>query len=289
MFRGAMLASLVVLPLAILAAAIAWSAGREPSGLAYGYVVHLELPAADRPVGLPPIAGPADASRPLVVIDPGHGGFDPGAGLGPVKEKTVALAIARALRDKLLEAGGIRVALTRDEDRFIPLSDRPAIARQLGADLFVSIHADSADAPDARGASVYVLSEKGSSEAAARFAARENKADTVNGISLSGTSDTVGAILLDLSQREAQAGSMTAAGLFLRELEGKLPLHHDRVESAALAVLKAPDIPSLLFETGYISNPDDARYLESKDGGATIATAAAQAIRAYFARSAGSP
>ena len=289
MFRGAMLASLVVLPLAILAAAIAWSAGREPSGPAYGYVVHLELPAADRPVGLPPIAGPADASRPLVVIDPGHGGFDPGAGSGPVKEKAVALAIARALRDKLLEAGGIRVALTRDEDRFIPLSDRPAIARQLGADLFVSIHADSADAPDARGASVYVLSEKGSSEAAARFAARENKADTVNGISLSGTSDIVGAILLDLSQREAQAGSMTAAGLFLRELEGKLPLHHDRVESAALAVLKAPDIPSLLFETGYISNPDDARYLESKDGRTTIATAATQAIRAYFARSAGAP
>jgi N-acetylmuramoyl-L-alanine amidase len=289
MFRGAMLASLVVLPLAILAAAIAWSAGREPSGPAYGYVVHLELPAADRPVGLPPIAGPADASRPLVVIDPGHGGFDPGAGSGAVKEKTVALAIARALRDKLLEAGGIRVALTRDEDRFIPLSDRPAIARQLGADLFVSIHADSADAPDARGASVYVLSEKGSSEAAARFAARENKADTVNGISLSGTSDIVGAILLDLSQREAQAGSMTAAGLFLRELEGKLPLHHDRVESAALAVLKAPDIPSLLFETGYISNPDDARYLESKDGRTTIATAATQAIRAYFARSAGAP
>jgi N-acetylmuramoyl-L-alanine amidase len=289
MFRGAMLAFLVVLPLAILAVAIAWSAGREPSGPAYGYVVHLELPAADRPVGLPPIAGPADASRPLVVIDPGHGGFDPGAGSGAVKEKTVALAIARALRDKLLEAGGIRVALTRDEDRFIPLSDRPAIARQLGADLFVSIHADSADAPDARGASVYVLSEKGSSEAAARFAARENKADTVNGISLSGTSDIVGAILLDLSQREAQAGSMTAAGLFLRELEGKLPLHHDRVESAALAVLKAPDIPSLLFETGYISNPDDARYLESKDGRTTIATAATQAIRAYFARSAGAP
>jgi len=289
MFRGAMLAFLVVLPLAILAVAIAWSAGREPSGPAYGYVVHLELPAADRPVGLPPIAGPADASRPLVVIDPGHGGFDPGAGSGAVKEKTVALAMARALRDKLLEAGGIRVALTRDEDRFIPLSDRPAIARQLGADLFVSIHADSADAPDARGASVYVLSEKGSSEAAARFAARENKADTVNGISLSGTSDTVGAILLDLSQREAQAGSMTAAGLFLRELEGKLPLHHDRVESAALAVLKAPDIPSLLFETGYISNPDDARYLESKDGRTTIATAAAQAVRAYFARSADAP
>ena len=286
MSRGLQLALLLFVPSAILAAVVGLqvsNGGGAARGAGYAYVVRLTLPPLDQPKALPAIAGPQDASRPLVVIDPGHGGFDPGAGAGPVKEKAVALAIALALRDRLLEQGGIRVAMTREDDRFLSLSERPAIARQLGADLFVSIHADSAEADSARGASVYVLSERGSSEAAARFA-RENKADTVNGVSLSGTSDTVSAILLDLSQREAQAGSIGAAELFLREIRGKLPLHYERVESAALAVLKAPDIPSILFETGYISNAEDARYLSSRDDQRAIADAAAQAIRAYFAR-----
>jgi N-acetylmuramoyl-L-alanine amidase len=222
-----------------------------------------------------------------VVIDPGHGGFDPGAGSGPVKEKAVALQIALTLRARLLEQGGIRVAMTRDDDRFVTLPERPGIARALGADLFVSIHADSAQADDAHGASVYVLSERGSSEAAARFAARENHADTINGVSLSDTSDTVGALLLDLSQREAGGGSIAAGELVLRELRGKVALHYDSVQSAALAVLKAPDIPSILFETGYISNEEDAASLESGAGRRAIADAAAQAIRVFFARRAG--
>ncbi len=276
---------LLLVPAALLAAAAGyrlWDGGEA----AYDYVVRLDLPSADRPIDLPAIAGPQDASRPLVVIDPGHGGFDPGAGAGEVKEKAVALAIALDVRKRLLAAGGIRVAMTRQDDRFVSLSARPSIARQLGADLFVSIHADSADADGARGASVYVLSESGSSDAAARFAARENRADTVNGISLSQTSDSVGAILLDLSQREAQGGSVELAQLVLRELRGKLPLHHDGLESASLAVLKAPDVPSILFETGYISNVDDAAYLASDEGRATIADAAARAIRAYLARAA---
>lgn len=285
MSRGSQLVLLLLVPLLVLAGAatVRVLAARD----AYDYVIRLELPAADRPRNLPAIAGPQDASRPLVVIDPGHGGFDPGAGAGPLKEKAVALAIARALRDRLLVGGGIRVAMTREDDRFVSLSERPGIARALGADLFVSIHADSAEADGARGASVYVLSEKGSSDAAARFAARENKADTVNGVSLSRTSDAVGAILLDLSQREAQAGSAQVADLVLREARGRVPLHYDSVESAALAVLKAPDIPSILFETGYISNEADARYLASSEGQRTIAEAAARAIRAYFARQAG--
>lgn len=285
MSRGLQLVLLLLVPLLVLAGAATARvlAARE----AYDYVIRLELPAADRPRDLPAIAGPQDASRPLVVIDPGHGGFDPGAGAGPLKEKAVALAIARALRDRLLAGGGIRVAMTREDDRFVSLSERPGIARELGADLFVSIHADSAEADGARGASVYVLSEKGSSDAAARFAARENKADTVNGVSLSRTSDAVGAILLDLSQREAQAGSAQVADLVLREARGRVPLHYDAVESAALAVLKAPDIPSILFETGYISNEADARYLASPEGQRIIAEAAARATRAYFARQAG--
>ncbi|VWX46453.1 N-acetylmuramoyl-L-alanine amidase [Novosphingobium sp. 9U] len=287
MSRGLQLALLLLVPLAILAAAVGLQLFAAKRSAAQGYLVRLELPAVDRTRDLPAIAGPQDASRPLVVIDPGHGGFDPGAGVGPVKEKSIALAIALALRDRLLEGGGIRVAMTRDDDRFVTLSERPSIARQLGADLFVSIHADSAETDGARGSSVYILSEKGSSQEAARFAARENRADTVNGVSLSETSDTVGAILLDLSQREAQAGSAGAGALFLREIRGKVPLHYDTLQSASLAVLKAPDIPSLLFETGYISNVDDAQFLNGQQGRQTIADAAAQAIRAYFARQAG--
>jgi len=287
MIRAVQLISLFLIPLALFAGVVAYSAGSGSRGAAYDYIVRLDLPPANRPRDLPPILGPQDASRPLVVIDAGHGGFDPGAGAGPLKEKTVALAIALALRDALLRQGGIRVATTRDDDSFISLPERPDIARRLGADLFVSIHADSAEAGDARGASVYVLSDKGSSEAAARFAARENKADTVNGVSLSHTSADVGAILLDLSQRDALERSNEAAQLLLRELDGQVPLHRDHPEAAALAVLKAPDIPSILIETGYISSPEDTRMLASKQGRAAIAQAAAQAIRVFFARRAG--
>lgn len=287
MSRRLQLVLLLLVPAAVFAAAVGYRTAAVNSDRAYDYVLRIDLPGADRPVDLPAIAGPQDASRPLVVIDPGHGGFDPGAGTGDIKEKAVALAIALALRDRLLDGGGIRVAMTRDDDRFVPLAHRPGIARQLGADLFVSIHADSADADGARGSSVYVLSERGSTDAAARYAARENKADTVNGISLAEASDSVGAILLDLSQREAQAGSVELAQLVLRELRGKLPLHRDGLESAGLAVLKAPDVPSILFETGYISNAEDAAYLDSTEGRTTIAEAAARAIRAYLARAAG--
>jgi N-acetylmuramoyl-L-alanine amidase len=287
MSRRLQLVMLLLIPAMIFAAAVGYRMAAVNADDAYDYVLRIDLPGADRPVDLPAISGPQDASRPLVVIDPGHGGFDPGAGTGEIKEKAVALAIALAVRERLLEGGGIRVAMTRDNDRFVPLSQRPGIARQLGADLFLSIHADSTEVDGASGASVYVLSERGSTDAAARFAARENKADTVNGISLAETSDSVGAILLDLSQREAQAGSVELAQLVLRELRGKLPLHRDGLESAGLAVLKAPDVPSILFETGYISNAQEAAYLDSAEGRATIADAAARAIRAYLARAAG--
>lgn len=275
-------------PLSLLVAAFVLVRASSLGAADDDYVVRFDLPSADAPVGLPRIDGPPDASRPLVVIDPGHGGFDPGAGPGALKEKAVALQVALMLRQQLLDAGGLRVALTRDTDRFIALSDRPDMARRLGADLFVSIHADSAPEEGARGASVYVLSEQGSSEAASRFAARENGADRVNGIQLSPRNAGVNAILLDLSQRGAQAGSAQAATLMLRELsDAKLGLHRERPETAALAVLKAPDIPSLLFETGYINNPADAQVLGSRQGQQGLAGAAARAIRAYFARTTG--
>jgi len=285
--RSLSLALMFAAPLALIAAVLVLNRAVDNATGGYDYVVRIALPSADAPLDLPRVDGPRDASRPLVVIDAGHGGFDPGAGQGAIKEKTVALGIALALRERLLKAGGIRVAMTREDDRFVPLADRPTIARRLNADLFVSIHADSAENNAARGASVYILSDKGSSEAAARFAARENGADIVNGVQLSGTTDAVNAILLDLSQREAQAGSTDAAGLLLRELDGKVLLHRGRVESAALAVLKAPDIPSILFETGYINNPEDEKLLTSREGRRTLSEAAATAIRVFFARKAG--
>jgi N-acetylmuramoyl-L-alanine amidase len=251
------------------------------------YVTRFKLPSAGEPIGLPRIEGPPDASRPLVVLDAGHGGHDPGAGTGELKEKMLTLRLAQTLRDELLKEGGIRVALTRDDDRYLMLAERSSIARRLKADLFLSIHADSVGSGDARGASIYVLSEKGSSEAAARIAARENRADTINGVQIADTSDAVGAILVDLSQRETATGSDQFARLMLRELQGRLRLRDEGVQSAAFAVLKSPDLPSALFEAGYISNAEDSALLASPQGQRTFAEAAGKAIRVYFARRSG--
>ncbi len=277
-------------PLALLACVLVLNAKFARTTGDYDYVVRMKLPEVDRPADLPAIEGPSDASLPLVVIDPGHGGFDPGAGHGAVKEKQVALQIARAIRARLLAHGDVRVALTRDEDRFISLANRPDIARRLGADLFISIHADSAESDLARGSSTYVLSERGSGEAAARFAASDRETGKgqgarVNGIALHGTGDQVRSILLDLSQRGTQEDSAQVAGLLIEELKAAgVRLHRGHAETAALAVLKAPDIPSVLFETGYINNPEDAAFLNSRKGREVIAGAAAQAIRRFFAR-----
>jgi N-acetylmuramoyl-L-alanine amidase len=287
MSRRLKLAFLFVFPLAVLAASLAVDRIYGLPGQGYGYVLRVYLAPARSGIDLPEVEGPMDASMPLVVIDPGHGGHDPGAGRDGVQEKDVTLALARAIRDELLAGGGIRVAITRPDDRFLALGERSAIARRLGADMFLSVHADSAENDEARGSSVYVLSEKGSSEAAARIAARENRSDVLNGIRLDRQSDAVNAILLDLSQNETDARSVELARLLLRELRGNARLHTDGVQSAAFAVLKAPDVPSVLFETGYISNAADAAYLNSPDGRETISKAAARAIRAYFARQSG--
>lgn len=256
--------------------------------LGRSYVIRVPLPEGGERVGLPPIQGPDDPTRPLVVIDAGHGGHDPGASSAGIKEKTLALALARALRDQLLRDGGVRVALTRDDDTFLVLEERAEIARQLGADLFLSIHADSAgDKAAVSGASVYTLSERASSEAAARFAARENSADTVNGIPLTGRDEQVNAILVELAQRQARAQSEELAGLILREGTGALDFHPQARRSAALVVLRAPDVPSALFEAGFVSNPEDAGRLASPQGQARFAEVMARAIRIYFARQAG--
>lgn len=251
------------------------------------YVVRLTLPPGSGEVGLPQVQGPLDPSRPLVVIDAGHGGHDPGAGTDGLREKDLTLALAMALRDELLAHGGVRVALTRSDDRFLVLEERAGIARRLKADLFLSIHADSAPGSDASGGTVFTLSDRGSSQTAARLAEAENRADTVNGVQLSRQADAVSAILVDLSQRETRALSEDFAALILREGEGQLRFKDRNIQSAAFVVLKSADLPSVLYEAGYISSPDDTAFLDSAGGRAAFAKATAGAVRAYFARHGG--
>jgi N-acetylmuramoyl-L-alanine amidase len=286
------IALVFVAPVLLLAAlyTIGHALGVRAPLLGRGYVIRIALPDPDAGVGLPPIEGPQDPSRPLVVIDAGHGGHDPGASggeLGGLKEKILTLGLARALRDELVRGGGVRVALTRDDDRFLVLDERAEIARALGADLFLSIHADSAgEQAGISGASVYTLSARASSQAAARFAARENSADMVNGVRLADHDDSVNAILVELSQRRTQEKSDEFASLILREGQGALAFHPQAQRAAALVVLRAPDVPSVLFEAGFISNPDEAGRLASPEGQRGFAEAMARAIRVYFARQA---
>lgn len=257
------------------------------------YVLRFALvdEAAAPPLELPPVEGPDDPTRPLVVIDAGHGGRDPGAiGVDPdgkrIEEKAITLAIARAVRDELLRVGGVRVALTRADDRILPLSHRPEIARRLEADLFISIHADSAgeQRDDISGASIYTLSDAASSEAAARFAARENDADRLNGITMDGTSAAVSTILVELSQQRTQEDALAFAALVLREGEKSLAFLPQPRRAAALAVLRAPDVPSVLFESGFVTNRTDRARLTTAEGRGQYAQALARAIRVYFAR-----
>lgn len=280
---GLVIAAPVVLLVGLYVFGVALGVGGPAVGS--GYVIRIELPEAGQSVGLPAVQGPSDPTRPLVVIDPGHGGHDPGAKGAGLEEKALTLALAQALRDELLNSGGIRVALTRDDDRFLVLEERSEIARQLGADLFLSIHADSAGEKDqVSGASVYTLSARASSQAAAIFAARENSADVINGVPLAGRDDSVSAILVELSQRRAQAQSDEFASLILREGQGRLTFHPQARRSAALVVLRAPDVPSALFEAGFVSNPRDAGRLASPEGQQRFAEAIARAIRVYFVR-----
>lgn len=275
-------------PLIFMGALYALGLNLSVPTLGRGYVIRLVLPPSDAAIDLPRVYGPPDASRPLVVIDAGHGGHDPGASGQGFREKDLVLALATALRDKLIADGGVRVALTRSDDRFLVLGERFAIARQLGADLFLSIHADSAGAEgQVAGASIYTLSSEASSQAAARFAARENAADSVNGVTLSGQSDTVNSILVDLSQRRTQADSSEFARLIAREGAGILEFHPQARRSAGLAVLRAPDVPSVLYEAGFISNRDEAARLASPEGRQRFAEVMARAIRVYFARQSG--
>ena len=253
-----------------------------------GSEARIELPRA-LAYDLPPVAGEGNASQPLVMIDAGHGGFDYGARTPGFDEKAITLGLALALRDRLLADGGFRVAMTRDDDSFVALGERAEAARRVGADLFLSIHADSAGIANPRageiaGASIYTLSDRASDAAARRFAARENAADRVNGQALSGQSAAVSAILVDLSQRRTQAQSERLAGLIEQSGQGRLVFHPQPRRSAALEVLRAPDVPSVLFESGYITNPRDAARLSSAEGRRAFSGVMVRAIRLYFAQ-----
>jgi N-acetylmuramoyl-L-alanine amidase len=224
--------------------------------------------------------------RPLVVaIDPGHGGEDPGA-IGPrgTYEKHVALAIGRKLARLLDGEQDMRAVLTRDADYFVPLAQRVAKARRVQADLFVSIHADAFHQPHARGSSVFALSENGATSAAARWLAqKENDADRIGGVNLDRVDRTLARTLLDLSQTAQINDSLKVGRHVLAELAEHNALHKQAVEQAGFAVLKAPDIPSILVETAFISNPDEEAKLRSDRHQQRFAESIGDGVRRYFA------
>ena len=249
------------------------------------------VPAAPSPTAAKPL--PADEQRSIdrlvvVAIDPGHGGEDPGA-IGPtgLREKDVVLAVAIKLRNRLNSVPGMRAMLTRDADFFVPLHERVRKARRVQADLFVSIHADAFITPHARGASVFALSENGASSAAARWMAnKENAADGVGGVSLpAGVKDAqVLRVMADMSTT-AQIKDSLAIGREVLALIGRVgALHKRSVEQAGFAVLKAPDIPSILVETAFISNPDEEARLRDDTYQNKLVEALHTGIRRYFAR-----
>lgn len=258
---------------------------------AQAYVVRVALPVQGARLGLPPIEGPQDASRPLVVIDAGHGGHDPGAaGADGTQEKDVTLLLARAVRDALLREGRVRVALTRDADRFLVLDERADLARRLGADLFVSVHADAADNVAASGATVYTLSDRGSDAVADAVARRENRADGLGDAAQGAGGDAVSSILVDLSQSEMRARSAAFAALVVREGQGRIAFHAEPQREAAFVVLKSLDLPSALVEAGYISNAGDAALMADPAWRARFAGVLARAIGIALARQeAGAP
>jgi N-acetylmuramoyl-L-alanine amidase len=237
---------------------------------------------------------PSNDSRPLIVIDPGHGGPDTGtiAASGEM-EKAIVLEFAQALSDKLEKGGKYRVLMTRTDDRFIALGERVRMARGQGAALFVSIHADALAARsenDVRGATVYTVSDTASDVEAARLAEAENKADAIAGVDLSSEPEEVADILIDLTQRETKNFSHHFARSVVGELKSSAKLHKHPLKSAGFKVLKAPDVPSVLIELGYMSNKDDLKLMTSETWRGKATTAITQAVNTFFAtRVAGSP
>ncbi|WP_028537165.1 N-acetylmuramoyl-L-alanine amidase [Paludibacterium yongneupense] len=230
-----------------------------------------------------------DRSRPiLVMIDPGHGGEDPGAtGPSGTHEKNVVLQIGHLLRDKINDSGKMRAFMTREDDVFIPLGVRVAKARKLNADLFISIHADAFLTPAARGASVFALSEQGATSTAARYLAKtQNDSDLIGGVKIATRDRYLAHTLFDLTQTATINDSLKLGRAVLGQVGNLNRLHKGRVEQAGFAVLKAPDIPSILVETAFISNPEEEQRLLDSDFQQKMAEAIFSGVRTYFAQGA---
>jgi len=242
---------------------------------------------ADKPVAANDRAGrSASRRRVVVVIDPGHGGEDPGAiGRRGTYEKNVTLAIAKKLKALLDDEPGMRAMLTRDDDYFVPLGVRVQKARRVQADLFISIHADAFTTPSARGSSVFALSEHGATSAAARrLAQRENEADLIGGVNLNAMEPVLARTWLDMSQTAQISDSLRVGRSVLDGIGAVNALHKGSVEQAGFAVLKAPDVPSILVETAFISNPDEEQKLRDEGHQRKFAASMRSGIKQYFAR-----
>jgi len=240
------------------------------------------VPAAAPPVKT--LTSNAKGRDLVIAVDAGHGGQDPGAiGRGGTREKDVTLAIARRLAAAIDAEDGMRAVLIRDGDYFITLGGRTRKARQLGADMFVSVHADSVQDRGVTGSSVYVLSLRGASDEAAKWLAdSENAADLKGGVSLDDKSDVLASVLLDVTQKESVSDSVEAADSVLKALRGVVSVHRPRVQHAGFVVLKSPDIPSMLVETAFISNANDERRLRDTDQQQRIAEAIRAGVRNFW-------
>lgn len=250
----------------------------------YGHRLIIELDAKRARAQVPVIRA-EEGSRDLVIaIDAGHGGEDPGAvGRRGTREKDVVLAVARRLAEQVNREPGMRAVLIRDGDYFLSLQQRVAKARMHRADLFVSVHADAFNNPKARGSSVYVLSPKGATDEAARWlAARENAADLVGGVSLDDKDDMLASVLLDLSQNASIGASLDVGDVVLNRIGAVNRLHKSSVQQAGFVVLKAPDIPSILVETAFISNLEEEQRLREARYQSQLAVALMSGIREYF-------
>src|SRR5207237_2542557 len=248
-------------------------------------VADVEAPAQPAAPAKP--AGPPD-NRPVIVIDPGHGGPDNGtqAGGSDFVEKNLVLTFGLALRDRIEKSGKYRVVMTRDDDTFIPLDDRVKVARNQSAALFVSIHADALPRRegDAQGATIYTLSDKASDAEAERLAEAENKSDAIGGVNLTEEPTDVADILIDLAQRETRTFSNRFARLLMGEMKNTVRMHKHPLKSAGFRVLKAPDVPSVLVELGYVSNKGDLEHLVSENWRNRTVGSIAQAIDTFLAK-----
>jgi N-acetylmuramoyl-L-alanine amidase len=244
-----------------------------------------DVTAAAAAAAMPTPAAAADL-RPVIVIDPGHGGIDNGTRSGAESEKNLVLGFGLALRDRIEQSGKYRVVMTRSDDTFIPLADRVRIARNQSAALFVSIHADALPRRegDAQGATIYTLSDRASDAEAERLAETENKADAIGGVNLTEEPTEVADILIDLAQRETRNFSNRFARLLAGEMKNTARMYKHPLKSAGFRVLKAPDVPSVLVELGYVSNKSDLEHLVSENWRSKTVGSMAQAIDAFFAK-----